>query len=399
MNLSLSELLMELRAQVQQLGLDFSRERPIAAKPKPRRQGRSLHVPVQPKQPPVHTIEPPPEPATKKDERVDRRLPESNPDSMTGRLIGKCIDCEHKLSGTPGRGTKWCPKCFKKHQQMIPIQIDEKPREKKGRTRCPTCGGVKRKTDRQCEKCFQARHTWFPAIEAVIARLIEKGFTMQEIKRIHGELATIIEGIRVLPEMRLRISSMNSVVKISRDGKNLKYAYQGPAPGRWDELEGIDAQEVYRKVLAILKPYPDTTILLPNGWSFGRRTDAVPGQKTAYVLLGKQGQEISAEQDPKEFWRDYGMQLLHGQVKLKPPETRPAPGWEEPQMAGAIPETTTKDPRKAWQFCTKKEAKEAVRKLPGYGPSDIVPIEVMGFKMWSISDAHMNYVMKPKAGG
>jgi hypothetical protein len=55
---------------------------------------------------------------------------------------------------------------------------------------------------------------------------------------------------------------------------------------------------------------------------------------------------------------------------------------------------TTKDPRKAIQFMTKKEAVAAAKKLPGYKPADVIRIDVMGFQMWSIADAHMNYVSR-----
>jgi hypothetical protein len=55
---------------------------------------------------------------------------------------------------------------------------------------------------------------------------------------------------------------------------------------------------------------------------------------------------------------------------------------------------TTKDPRAAAQFRTKREAAKAARQLLGYGPSDVIRIEVMGFIMWAIADAHMNYVSK-----
>jgi hypothetical protein len=55
---------------------------------------------------------------------------------------------------------------------------------------------------------------------------------------------------------------------------------------------------------------------------------------------------------------------------------------------------TTKDPRKAAQFMSKREAISAAKMLPGYGPSDVIKIDVMGFSLWAISDAHMNYVSR-----
>ena len=131
-----------------------------------------------------------------------------------------------------------------------------------------------------------------------------------------------------------RASRMTSVIKIHRVGKVYGYSYQGPVAGRWEELDDLDAQEAFRKVAAVLRMYPDTTILLPSGWSFGRRTDAVPNGGTPYVLLGKQGQEIAGDFSPREFWTEFGSQLLHGQVKLRLRETRPAPGWETPMGSG-----------------------------------------------------------------
>jgi len=130
-----------------------------------------------------------------------------------------------------------------------------------------------------------------------------------------------------LAEARPRLADQRSVVKIGRSGKSYSYFYQGSTAGRWDELEGLDAQEVFRKTLAVLKMYPQTTVLLPNRWSFGRRSEAVRSQRLPFVLLAKQGQEVDATDSPKDFWTEYGMQLLRGQVKLKPRETRPAPGW------------------------------------------------------------------------
>lgn len=55
---------------------------------------------------------------------------------------------------------------------------------------------------------------------------------------------------------------------------------------------------------------------------------------------------------------------------------------------------TTKDPRRAAQFMSKREAISAAKMLPGYGPSDVIKADVMGFSLWVISDAHMNYVSR-----
>jgi hypothetical protein len=52
----------------------------------------------------------------------------------------------------------------------------------------------------------------------------------------------------------------------------------------------------------------------------------------------------------------------------------------------------TKDPRLAKKWCTKKEAIANSRVVPGYGPSDVTRIEIMGYVMWGLTDYHMTYL-------
>lgn len=54
----------------------------------------------------------------------------------------------------------------------------------------------------------------------------------------------------------------------------------------------------------------------------------------------------------------------------------------------AIP-SITKDPRRAKQFATKKDAVAGCAVI-GWPSSDAYPIEVMGFKLWAIMDHHAN---------
>lgn len=152
---------------------------------------------------------------------------------------------------------------------------------------------------------------------------------MGHIRRLQGELGMLMEELDMIAEARPRVR-MNSVVRIRRNGKRYSYSYQGTSAARWDELEDIDAQEVFRKVAAILKMYPDTTVLLPHGWSLGKRSNALKGSGMPYVLLSKQGQEVRSMDNPREFWVEYGRQLLAGKVNIKPREGRPAAGWETP---------------------------------------------------------------------
>lgn len=50
---------------------------------------------------------------------------------------------------------------------------------------------------------------------------------------------------------------------------------------------------------------------------------------------------------------------------------------------------SVKDPRKAKQYATRKDA-VADAKAIGWQVNDVNPVEVMGFKLYCISDEHMN---------
>lgn len=54
----------------------------------------------------------------------------------------------------------------------------------------------------------------------------------------------------------------------------------------------------------------------------------------------------------------------------------------------------TKEAGMAMQFRTKSEAISAAREVPGYGPSDVTRLDVMGFYVWVLSDPHMNLLSR-----
>jgi len=192
---------MELRAQVSQIGLDFSgaaeRKRATRARTRVRRVPNPRRPPRQaPAQADPEPLEPPPEPATRRQKLADFRLPPTRKEAHTGELLGRCIDCKRKLAKTAGKGTKWCPRCAKLHQQSIPVDLGSGERKVKKRTRCPTCGGVKRKTDYQCEKCFLARHTRFAQVEHILQAVRELGNLILEAnaqRRDPWELMPILD--------------------------------------------------------------------------------------------------------------------------------------------------------------------------------------------------------------
>jgi hypothetical protein len=116
-------------------------------------------------------------------------------------------------------------------------------------------------------------------------------------------------------------------------GGKFNYAYQGPRPGQWDELEDLSAQEIFRKVAAILKMYPRTVVVLPK-YTLGPRLTAVRSGQLPFVVYSEpHGQEVMADNDPKELWAAFGNQLLRGVRNIKKPESgRPVPGWEDRNM-------------------------------------------------------------------
>ena len=119
----------------------------------------------------------------------------------------------------------------------------------------------------------------------------------------------------------------------SAGGGKFNYAYQGPRPGQWDELDDLSAQEIFRKVAAILKMYPRTVVVLPK-YTLGPRSTAVKSGELPFVVYSEpHGQEVMADHDPKALWNDFGKQLLRGVRNIKKPESgRPAPGWEDRSM-------------------------------------------------------------------
>lgn len=55
--------------------------------------------------------------------------------------------------------------------------------------------------------------------------------------------------------------------------------------------------------------------------------------------------------------------------------------------------TMTTDPRLAIQFRTRKEAALAAKSI-GWRVSDAYPIEVMGFKIWTIANEHCQFLTR-----